>query len=127
MMSRVMPESPRWLAARGRDVEADAVVRKFERHQRIEAVNSPAPFTASDASAKGSASPPISYLRLLVVACVMKTAVNAGIYLFMQWLPTRSEEQTSELQSLMRISYAVFCLKKKTRTSLCHNKEAHKI
>src|SRR3546814_11400222 len=70
MMSRVMPESPRWLAARGRDVEADAVVRKFERHQRIEAVNSPAPFTASDASAMGSASPPISYLRLLVVACV---------------------------------------------------------
>src|SRR3546814_1634385 len=37
----------------------------------------------------------------------------------------RSEEHTSELQSLMRISYAVFCLKKKTthatkRTSL-HN------
>src|SRR3546814_6898779 len=28
----------------------------------------------------------------------------------------RSEEQTSELQSLMRISYAVFCLKKKTHT-----------
>src|SRR3546814_5004017 len=28
---------------------------------------------------------------------------------------TRSEEHTSELQSLMRISYAVFCLKKKTR------------
>src|SRR3546814_5215920 len=27
--------------------------------------------------------------------------------------PERSEEQTSELQSLMRISYAVFCLKKK--------------
>src|SRR3546814_4369249 len=30
---------------------------------------------------------------------------------------TRSEEHTSELQSLMRISYAVFCLKKKTYTS----------
>src|SRR3546814_4509035 len=29
---------------------------------------------------------------------------------------TRSEEHTSELQSLMRISYAVFCLKKKTTT-----------
>src|SRR3546814_3731280 len=28
-------------------------------------------------------------------------------------LPFRSEEHTSELQSLMRISYAVFCLKKK--------------
>src|SRR3546814_10527238 len=29
-------------------------------------------------------------------------------------LSSRSEEHTSELQSLMRISYAVFCLKKKT-------------
>src|SRR3546814_4993330 len=32
------------------------------------------------------------------------------------YLPIRSEEHTSELQSLMRISYAVFCLKKKKRT-----------
>src|SRR3546814_1925252 len=31
----------------------------------------------------------------------------------------RSEEHTSELQSLMRISYAVFCLKKKNKT-LCN-------
>src|SRR3546814_6086075 len=31
--------------------------------------------------------------------------------------PERSEEHTSELQSLMRISYAVFCLKKKKKTS----------
>src|SRR3546814_8355832 len=31
-------------------------------------------------------------------------------------LPLRSEEHTSELQSLMRISYAVFCLKKKKQT-----------
>src|SRR3546814_5923806 len=30
-------------------------------------------------------------------------------------LPPRSEEHTSELQSLMRISYAVFCLKKKKK------------
>src|SRR3546814_5080699 len=30
--------------------------------------------------------------------------------------PSRSEEHTSELQSLMRISYAVFCLKKKQKT-----------
>src|SRR3546814_2634083 len=34
----------------------------------------------------------------------------------------RSEEHTSELQSLMRISYAVFCLKKKKNTKQ-HNKE----
>src|SRR3546814_8955485 len=35
---------------------------------------------------------------------------------------TRSEEHTSELQSLMRISYAVFCLKKKK-----NNKKNHTI
>src|SRR3546814_3341533 len=34
----------------------------------------------------------------------------AGIVMYL-----RSEEHTSELQSLMRISYAVFCLKKKTK------------
>src|SRR3546814_3650231 len=33
-----------------------------------------------------------------------------------QQRPGRSEEHTSELQSLMRISYAVFCLKKKKNT-----------
>src|SRR3546814_7325862 len=33
----------------------------------------------------------------------------------------RSEEHTSELQSLMRISYAVFCLKKKTNTQKKQN------
>src|SRR3546814_2406840 len=32
------------------------------------------------------------------------------------WSLSRSEEHTSELQSLMRSSYAVFCLKKKTTT-----------
>src|SRR3546814_7765071 len=33
---------------------------------------------------------------------------------------SRSEEHTSELQSLMRISYAVFCLKKKTTNTVPH-------
>src|SRR3546814_8775437 len=35
-------------------------------------------------------------------------------------VPSRSEEHTSELQSLMRISYAVFCLKKKTHRQTIH-------
>src|SRR3546814_4433940 len=40
----------------------------------------------------------------------------------------RSEEHTSELQSLMRISYAVFCLKKKMiRTNQNLNNKQHKI
>src|SRR3546814_7521151 len=37
----------------------------------------------------------------------------------------RSEEHTSELQSLMRISYAVFCLKKKTKTIKTNIKQKH--
>src|SRR3546814_4714134 len=40
--------------------------------------------------------------------------------------PTRSEEHTSELQSLMRISYAVFCLKKKKQQKQKGHKNEHK-
>src|SRR3546814_4357222 len=40
---------------------------------------------------------------------ILTAAILGGIRL------GRSEEHTSELQSLMRISYAVFCLKKKTQ------------
>src|SRR3546814_8594950 len=36
---------------------------------------------------------------------------------------SRSEEHTSELQSLMRISYDVFCLRKKTNTRVVRNKK----
>src|SRR3546814_6201261 len=43
--------------------------------------------------------------RVRVVGAVARAMAAGG---------TRSEEHTSELQSLMRISYAVFCLKKKT-------------
>src|SRR3546814_4401685 len=57
---------------------------------------------------------------------------RAGLFLFVAFAPTkpkftdpvdlviqklRSEEHTSELQSLMRISYAVFCLKKTNQWS----------
>src|SRR3546814_9547708 len=43
--------------------------------------------------------------ELHTTRCAWKECLN--------WLAERSEEHTSELQSLMRISYAVFCLKKK--------------
>src|SRR3546814_3178572 len=38
------------------------------------------------------------------------------------WQCWRSEEHTSELQSLMRISYAVFCLKKKKKQTMKDHK-----
>src|SRR3546814_4714478 len=48
-------------------------------------------------------------------------ALEAG-YLDGGGIRTRSEEHTSELQSLMRISYAVFCLKKKKDTKTRQNR-----
>src|SRR3546814_10214789 len=50
-------------------------------------------------------------LRKLLTRCLRKKSSRSG----------RSEEHTSELQSLMRISYAVFCLKKKTKISIIHH------
>src|SRR3546814_8685752 len=53
-------------------------------------------------------------------------AVVVGQRLVHSWYRrlVRSEEHTSELQSLMRISYAVFCLKKKTKQNLTNAKDA---
>src|SRR3546814_9412391 len=42
------------------------------------------------------------------------------VYYIFHLVDHRSEEHTSELQSLMRISYAVFCLKKKTHNTNNH-------
>src|SRR3546814_10770059 len=49
------------------------------------------------------------------------TSVEEGLLILTEWgllPPNRSEEHTSELQSLMRISYAVFCLNKKNTQSI---------
>src|SRR3546814_10175712 len=51
-----------------------------------------------------------------VVDCDHRRIVDRG----------RSEEHTSELQSLMRISYAVFCLKKKTKIQRTDTEQHHK-
>src|SRR3546814_7637786 len=54
------------------------------------------------------------------IASISPAAEISGAYLPNgSRAPTmRSEEHTSELQSLMRISYAVFCLKKKKQTTI---------
>src|SRR3546814_2072514 len=49
--------------------------------------------------------------RAVAVVVVAIALVSAGVAAFA--VPVRSEEPTSELQSLMRISNAVFCLNKK--------------
>src|SRR3546814_5418643 len=78
-------------------------------------------------------------------ACVLHAPTAMAAWTASGWMTAmpgadrncaRSEEHTSELQSLMRISYAVFCLKKKkiketkvqtTLTKNSHNNRDHKI
>src|SRR3546814_5570462 len=61
----------------------------------------------------------LDYAKTLTVADLFKADA------IFQVARHRSEEHTSELQSLMRISYAVFCLKKKTNQNQheIHNKK----
>src|SRR3546814_5989283 len=48
---------------------------------------------------------------------ILASAGDGGNRVRTAYHEVRSEEHTSELQSLMRISYAVFCLKKKTKNN----------
>src|SRR3546814_996479 len=56
----------------------------------------------------------ISMVRTVVSFVTKRRTHGANSYSTSSW-HARSEEHTSELQSLMRISYAVFCLKKKNK------------
>src|SRR3546814_6512159 len=58
-----------------------------------------------------------AFFGLLVFDSELGLPAMIGLVMLM-----RSEEHTSELQSLMRISYAVFCLKKKKITNYTHMK-----
>src|SRR3546814_6992284 len=58
--------------------------------------------------------------RRLALAHEMHDAVGIDI---VEFEIERSEEHTSELQSLMRISYAVFCLKTKNNANTCRTQQ----
>src|SRR3546814_3564220 len=90
----------------------------------------PAPRTAVAASAPVESTPdgesariPSPVRRLAPISSKSRPCCSVLVSLKPPDMPTprRSEEHTSELQSLMRISYAVFCSKKKSKTiSLSH-------
>src|SRR3546814_2711109 len=69
--------------------------------------------------------------HLLHVRDILLRGAEARLEIARPWIAAaidRSEEHTSELQSLMRISYAVFCLKKKktkTQSNNTHNTTHH--
>src|SRR3546814_9048008 len=73
---------------------------------------------------KGNKRSIVSSAHLVSERAAETSAFEYGLYIasnaFNRWI-VRSEEHTSELQSLMRISYAVFCLKNKNYTDQ-HNK-----
>src|SRR3546814_1688722 len=105
----------------------------------------------ADRLAAGADGSHITYCRLCEAQCGLVAEVRDGVivkvgpdrahpvsegHLCVKGPGMRSEEHTSELQSLMRISYAVFCLKKKKQhhtnaqerimLDLCQQKVAHK-
>src|SRR3546814_9346651 len=69
-----------------------------------------------------------AHMRHLILPAITLSVIPMGIVTrtvraTVSEIMNRSEEHTSELQSLMRISYAVFCLKKKQKikiTTLIH-------
>src|SRR3546814_6628423 len=63
----------------------------------------------------------------VAVDALADAAQLAGFLVEPKVLLARSEEHTSELQSLMRISYAVFCLKKKKQGNPTDSKECQPV
>src|SRR3546814_6498633 len=68
-------------------------------------------FRSPSASIPWEGNAPITSPRLMSATILVSAKVASGAKSILTF--DRSEEHTSELQSLMRISYAVFCLKKK--------------
>src|SRR3546814_12378728 len=92
------------------------MIRRPPRSTRIDTLFPYTTLFRSPASWIGSTGSPASDVTTLVRPDFQNTMPTP--------IRSRSEEHTSELQSLMRISYAVFCLKKKkqkTRQEQQHN------
>jgi putative MFS transporter len=85
-----LPESPRWLAATGRDQEAETLLQSIEKE--VTAEKGPLP-AASSAEARsfsrnfGSMFSPELLPRLLV-GCLLLIVINTLLYGFITWLPT---------------------------------------
>src|SRR3546814_2128681 len=73
--------------------------------------------TTDSAIEKASAFDDADDARLIEVGGILSagTSAAADMSSLVTWVETRAEEHTSELQSLMRTSYAVFCLNTQTR------------
>jgi putative MFS transporter len=87
-LRKALPESPRWLEARGRAAQAEALMAAIER-EAAAAGPLPAPGPAAPAASVGLAalvSPAL--LPRMVVGAVALISINTLIFGFVQWLPT---------------------------------------
>src|SRR3546814_10261582 len=96
------------------------------RNLEIMAPSTAASRSASSNTRKGALPPSSSEIFVTVEAHCCISSLPTSVEPVKESLRTigleRSEEHTSELQSLMRISYAVFCLKKKKTTKDEYNR-----
>src|SRR3546814_4110608 len=103
-IKRARPKSV-WLAAVMPRAGHDA--RRLAERQHLSAATGVPLLATNDALYATAAQRPLHD----IITCIRE---GAAIQKAGRLLRARSEEHTSELQSLMRTSYAVFCLKKKT-------------
>src|SRR3546814_5850073 len=94
------------MGCRGGPAVGDALRRWLVAGLRV-------PMTPTDVARAAEHAVRASYGRLMAVLSAQTHDLAAAEDALADALEQRSEEHTSELQSLMRISYAVFCLKKK--------------
>ncbi len=89
-MRRSMPESPRWLEAKGRDAEAEAVMSEIERQAAPSGGLPPAPITSPVVKARTSIfslfAPGV--LMRTVLGSTVLIALNTAVYGFIAFLPT---------------------------------------
>src|SRR3546814_4240563 len=90
--------------------QPDSAPARMRRHRPATAPSPPAPKPPDAAGSRAGAPQATASLQHGRAPAPLPRAAPAP----------RSEEHTSELQSLMRISYAVFCLKKKKQTPTYH-------
>src|SRR3546814_4250075 len=101
------------IAIRGR-LDAHRVVEDFmiaanvAAAQALEAKTAPVVYRIHEPPAREKLIALRDYLKTFGRSLALGQVIKPGLF-------NRSEEHTSELQSIMRISYAVFCLKKKNK------------
>src|SRR3546814_10441917 len=127
---RVRDEAAAWHALM-MEPTSEAEVTAFEHwlqadsahaqaYEEVESISSLGERLPRRLLAKSSARTPARLRPAFGLALVAVCLLAAGLWLTN---PGRSEEHTSELQSLMRISYSVFCFKKnkETRSKACQS------